>query len=370
MIKAIYIHIPFCSNICSYCDFPKIYYQKEYINRYLDSLKKEIKDNYCGEIIDTIYIGGGTPSSLSILELTKLFNIIKIFRVSNNLEFTIECNIENVDEDKLKLMYKNGVNRLSFGVQTFNDNLLKKLNRKHNKCDVFSKTKLAKQIGFKNINIDLMYALPGETLEDLEEDLNNFFKLDISHISCYSLIIEPHTKLYNDNVEYIDEDKDYQMYELINNRLKNKGYKHYEISNYAKDNFQSKHNLTYWNNNTYYGFGMGASGYIDNTRYTNTFNIDEYIKNNHRKEIIELDYNNKVENEFILGLRKIKGINKQNFYNKYKFNINEIEELKELIKDDKLIDDGINVKINDKYIYTSNSILMEFLDVNYESYKR
>lgn len=361
--KSVYIHIPFCDSICSYCDFSKFIKNSEWINKYLIALEKEINLKYKNEIINTLYIGGGTPSCLSLDELNKLFNIIKTFKLSNDYEFTFECNIDNISKEKLELLYKNGVNRLSIGVQTFNRKYLKYLNRNHSKEDIVSKIKLAKQIGFKNINIDLIYALPNQTLEELEKDIDEFIKLDINHISTYSLIIEPNTKLYINKENNIDEDLDYDMYKLICNKLKNNGYNHYEISNWERNGYESKHNLTYWNNNEYYGFGIGASGYINNIRYDNTRSFNEYINGNYIKESNKLSINETIENEFILGLRKINGINKKIFNKKYNMNIKDLEIVNKLLKENKLIEDKENIYINTKYIYISNDILVNFIDM-------
>jgi len=360
--KSVYIHIPFCDSICSYCDFCKFLKNEKWIYNYLEELNNEIKQNYKGELINTIYIGGGTPSCLNIKQLNKLFEIIKIFNKSKNIEFTFECNIENITKDKLKLLYESGVNRLSVGIQTFNDKFLKYLNRNHNKEIIKDKITLAKKIGFTNINIDLIYALPNQTIKELEEDLDEFLKLDITHISTYSLIIEPHTKIYIDNEENIDEELDYDMYNTIINTLESNGYKHYEISNFSKEGYESKHNLTYWNNNEYYGFGVGASGYINDVRYDNTRSINEYLKGNYILNKNKLDLKETIENEFILGFRKINGINKEDFYNKYNKNIKSIDIVKKLLKDGKLLEDKKNIYINPKYIYVSNDILVEFID--------
>jgi len=360
--KSVYIHIPFCDSICSYCDFCKFLKNDKWIDNYLEELKNEINQNYKGEIINTLYIGGGTPSCLNIGELNKLFEIINIFNKSNNIEFTFECNIENINEEKLKFLYDSGVNRLSIGLQTFNDKFLNFLNRHHNKEMIKQKIDIAKKIGFKNINIDLIYAIKDQTLDDLKEDLNNFLSLDITHISTYSLIIEPHTKLYINNIENIDEDLDYEMYNTIINILEKHGYKHYEVSNFAKDGYFSKHNLTYWNNNEYYGFGLGASGYINNIRYDNTRSINEYLKGNYILNKQELSREEQIENEFILGLRKIEGINKEEFFNKYNIDIKSIDVVNKLLKENKLLEDKKNIYINPEYIYISNDILIEFIN--------
>lgn len=361
MVSSVYIHIPFCESICSYCDFCKFLKNDEWINSYLKELKKEVKTKYNNELIKTLYIGGGTPSSLNIDELNELFKIIKTFNLSNDCEFTFECNIENITEEKLKLLFQNGVNRLSIGVETFNPSFLSYLNRHHKNEDVFEKIAIAKKIGFKNINIDLIYALKNQTLTDLKYDLDCFFKLDIPHLSIYSLIIEEHTKLYNDNEKNISEDLDYKMYEYIVNTLKEHGYNHYEISNFAKPGFESKHNLIYWHNKNYYGFGLGASGYIGNTRYDNTKSFNNYLKGKYVLERHDLSYDEVISNEYILGFRMIKGINKKEYFLKYNKDIKEDLTILKLLKENKLMENDEYVFINPKDIYVSNNILVELI---------
>ena len=360
MIHSVYIHIPFCSDICSYCDFCKMYYNSNLVLKYLDALKKEISLNYKNEVINTIYIGGGTPSCLSLEQLKYLFKILKIFK-TDNLEYTIECNIESITEDKLIMFKKNGINRISIGIETLNLKYIKFLNRHHNKDMVIDKINLVKKY-FTNINIDLIYAIPGQTIKELEEDLDFIINLGVNHISTYSLIIEEHTKFFINNTTSIDDELDYKMYKHICNKLGYNGYDHYEISNFSKLGYESRHNLVYWNNFEYYGFGLGASGYINNIRYENTRSINNYLKGNYIKDFHKLDNDEIIENEFILGLRKIKGINKQEFNNKYHIDINKIKSVEELINEEKLIDDGINIYINKKYLYTSNDILVEFIN--------
>ena len=359
MVKSAYIHIPFCNNICSYCDFCKLLYNKNFVKKYLDALEKEITNNYKNEILDTIYVGGGTPSSLSVSELNKLFSIIKIFKLSKEYEFTFEVNIEDITEEKLEILKGNKVNRLSIGIESFNNKYLKYLGRNYTSDIINEKVELAKKY-FDNINVDLMYALKNESLNDLEEDIDKILKLDIKHISCYSLIIEKNTKLYIDNTKYISDDLDSDMYDLIDKKLENK-YHRYEVSNYSITSYESRHNLTYWKNNEYYGFGLGAAGYIDNIRYTNTRNLSKYISGNYEKQEEVLTKEDKIKYEFILGLRLTNGINKYNFNKKYGININEIEIIKELINKELLIDDKINIYVPKKYFYVLNDILVNFV---------
>ena len=354
---SIYIHIPFCSNICSYCDFCKFYYNSNWVDNYLVSLEKEIKLNYKGEMIDTIYIGGGTPTCLNNEQLEKLLKLTNLFN-KRNIEFTLETNV-NLDLDKIELLKRYGVNRISIGVQTVNCKYLKFLNRYHTKEDVINLVNLLKKNDF-NINVDLIYAISNQTLEELSDDLDFILSLDVNHISTYSLIIEPHTKLYINNVSNIDEDLDYEMYQLINKKL-NK-YHHYEISNFAKEGYESKHNLVYWNNKEYYGFGIGASGYINNIRYDNTRSYKNYINGECMLDKHNLDLNEIISNEFILGLRKIDGIDVNEFYKKYNINITSIDIVNKLIKENKLILTD-KLKINPEYIYISNTILVNFIDL-------
>lgn len=365
-MKSCYIHIPFCKTICSYCDFCKFYYNKKWIKKYLNNLKKEIDLYYSGETLKTIYIGGGTPTSLDYNELKYLLEILKTIKLDKNYEYTIEANIETLNLDKIKLLKEYGINRISIGIESIVPKNIDFLERHHTKIEVKKIIDLLKENGINNINVDLIYALPNQTINDLKVDLDFFLTLDIPHISTYSLIIEPHTKLYIKNFQNIDEDLDFKMYNYICDNLKKKGYKHYEVSNFSKEGFESKHNLTYWNNDNYYGFGVGASGYINNIRYDNTKSINKYLDGKYRYFEDKIDFNTKVENEFILGLRKISGISKRDFFNKYQINIDNLEIIKKLKKEEKILEDGKNIFINSKYIYISNQILVEFLGGNYE----
>ncbi len=365
MIKSVYIHIPFCDRICSYCDFCKILYNKKFINKYLDSLEKEIDNTYKDEIIDTIYIGGGTPSSLDIAELDKLFKIISKFKVSKDLEFTIEGNFESTTFDKLDLYKKCGVNRLSFGIETTNNELLSLLNRSLDKKHVISIINYAKNIGICNINVDLMYALPGEDIDILKKDLDFIMSLDIKHISTYSLILEDHTLLSINKYKNISEDLDLEMYNYICKCLKNNAFNHYEISNFCKEGYYSRHNSIYWNNLEYYGFGLGASSYIENKRINNTRSINKYFNNNYILNYEELSDLDVMNYEIMLNLRLSSGIDKIKFFNKYQRSIDTCYNYSELIEEGYLIDNGDNIYIPDDKWYVSNSIIIKFLEGYY-----
>lgn len=354
MTEAVYIHIPFCRQICSYCDFCKVIKHDKWINDYLNALELEINKYYQGELIKTLYIGGGTPSSLSILELERLFKILSVFKLDNNCEITFECNCEDLNLELFEFL-KDKINRLSIGVQTFDNELIKLLDRKSADIDNIY---LAKKY-FDNINIDLMYGF-NVSNDVLKNDILKILELDIPHISTYNLILEEHTKLYISGYKPCNDDDSCETF--INDILVKNGYNHYEISNYAKERYESKHNLTYWNNGHYYGFGLGASGYIDNIRYENTHNLSKYISGENIRDEYTLDLNETLQNEFILGFRKIKGINKTEFKEKYGFDILDILVVRKLLDEGKLILEDSNVFINPKYLYLSNEILVNFID--------
>lgn len=360
-VSSVYIHIPFCKNICSYCDFCKNFYNEELVKKYLTSLKYEIKENYNNEVIKTLYIGGGTPSSLSFDNLKLLFNSLKLIKLDKNLEFTFECNYEDITPELLSFLKDNKINRLSIGIQSFNDKFQSILERKINKTEMIDKILLAKKY-FNNINLDLIYGIKNQSINDIKEDLNELLKLDINHISTYCLILENNTKLKVNN--YIEEEEDIQsnMYFEIIKTLINNGYKHYELSNFSKEGFESKHNLVYWNNNRYYGFGAGASGFINNIRYDNTKSIINYI--NGKTKVYEevVDVNQELKDEIMLGLRKNMGINKKEFYNKYKKDVYECFDIKDFIHKQYLIDDNENIFISNKYLFVSNVVISNVID--------
>ena len=354
LVKSCYIHIPFCKSICTYCDFCKMYYNEEFVKQYLKALEKEVNSYYEQEVLDTLYIGGGTPSCLSFNNLYELFEIIKRLNLSPLGEFTFECNVEDITLEFLQFLKSKGVNRLSIGVESFNDEFLELLGREYRAKDIRKKILLAKKY-FTNINIDLIFGIKGQTLNDIKADLKEFISLDIPHLSIYSLILEDNTKLKIAGYEEISDDESRKMYDYIVSFLKKYNYIHYEISNFSKDGYFSKHNLTYWNNNHYYGFGLGASGYFNNVRYTNTRSITNYIKGNYRYEQVDITKRIDEENFMILGLRKTKGISEKEFYNHYQ------EKLEEVFDVSKLEYKDGYYYIKEEYLYISNYILQDFV---------
>ena len=362
MVKSCYIHIPFCKKICSYCDFCKIFYNEQLVDKYLISLEKEIDSLYKNEVLDTIYIGGGTPSSLNINQLEKLFSIIDKLNKSKTIEYTIECNFETMSKEKLELFKKYGINRLSFGIESINEDNQKLLERENKEEEITNIIKTAKSLGFNNINVDLMYALPNETLEVLNKDIDFVLSLDIEHISTYSLIIEEHTKLYINNTQNINDELDEEMYKLICSRLKENNYLHYEISNFSKENKQSKHNTCFWINDEYYGFGLGAASYINNYRNTNTRSITEYIKGNYLKDKELVNIEDKEEYEILLNLRKSEGISLTEFKEKYQVDFLIKYKVDTLINNNFLKIENNHLYIPEDKWYISNEIIVKIIE--------
>ena len=360
-MHSIYIHIPFCNSICSYCDFCKVLYNKEWVNKYLICLEEEIKNRYDNELINTLYIGGGTPSSLDIDFLKKLMDICKIINIDDKYEFTFECNINDITEEKLEILKKNGVNRLSIGIESFDKKKLKFMERSSNYEEVLEKINLCRNLDFNNINVDLIYGIPGENLHTLKNDLKKMLTLDVEHISTYSLMIEDNTKIGIKGIKPIREELDSKMYKYIVKFLTNNGYEHYEVSNFCKPDKYSRHNLNYWQNKEYFGFGCGASGYIGNVRYTNTLSISKYLNKDIKNMEELLSLKDVMDNEIMLGLRLAKGINLQEFFNKYEVNLQEVYNIKPLLKNKELIYKDGNIFINPKYIYVMNEILIKII---------
>ena len=360
MTESVYIHIPFCRQKCFYCSFVS-FALPEYIETYLAALEKEITYFYANEPLKTLYIGGGTPS---ILSSSQIFKILSLFNFSKNTEVTIELNPEQIDKKYLKEIKNAGVNRLSIGCQSFDENILKLIGRKHTPYNVEFVVKTAKDCGFDNISLDFIYGLPQQTLTNFINDLIRAKKLDIQHISLYGLKIDEGCFFYkNPPLNIADEDLQADMY--LNAIKTLSDFEHYEISNFAKNNFVSRHNLNYWNNGNYYGFGTAAHGYRNNTRYSNQKNLKNYIENPLQKESEhKLSNQEMLEEEIFLGFRKMSGINTQNI-NK-KFNMDFEKKYSEILI--KYLESGHLKKTSGGYslthdgILVSNVILAEFID--------
>ena len=372
----LYIHIPFCVRKCKYCDFNSFKLNIDEKKKYLSALSKEMelyKEKIGQKEIDSIFVGGGTPSILNEEEIKILFDNINLnFKIKEDAEITMECNPGTLTLNKLKTMKKCGVNRLSIGLQAVQNHHLKYIGRIHTFEEFEKNYHEAKKVGFDNINIDLMYALPNQTKEDWMESLEKVVNLNPTHISAYSLILEENTELFDmyerKEFKLLDEDTDIEMYEYTINYLKSHGYNQYEISNYAKKGFECKHNILYWKCENYVGIGTSASGFLDEIRYNNLCEIDKYeeLILNSKKPIEweeKLSIKDKIEESIFLGLRMNEGIKFKDFKNKYDFNFleeykNEIEKLTKL----QLIDiNETGMKLTQKGKEISNSVFVEFI---------
>ncbi len=362
MINCYYIHIPFCEKKCKYCAFCSFELLK-FKKDYLEALKKEISFYYNKNPIKTLYIGGGTPS---LLEEDEIKDIISNFKINKNTEITIELNPKSTDYKKLK-KYKNiGINRISLGVQNFDDKVLSEIGRLHTKKDIYEALENIKKAGFDNFSIDLIYGLANQTKQDWERTLDEAISINPPHISLYGLKIEEGTYFYKHPPKNLpDEDMQAIMYESAVRKLK-KYYKHYEFSNFAKEKkYFSKHNINYWHLGSYWGFGLSASGYIENKRYTNTANLKKYINNPLEKNYEILSKQQQTEEEIFIGLRLLKGINFNKINKKYNIDIFKKYE-KEFLKyiDLKLMKKTkFGVKLTQKGILISNNILCDFIKV-------
>lgn len=320
-----YVHIPFCTQICYYCDFSKVFIKNQPVDSYLEHLIEEY-DSYDIKKLRTLYIGGGTPTALSACQLTFLLEkLTDKLDLSYLEELTIEANPGDLDQEKIAVLKDSPVNRVSLGVQTFNDRMLKQIGRSHSEKDIYENIANLKKAGFDNISIDLIYALPKQTMEDVKTNVAKAIALDIPHMSLYSLILENHTVFMNrmrrGKLPLPKEDLEAEMFEYIIAELEKAGFEHYEISNFSKPGFESRHNLMYWDNAEYYGIGAGASGYVDGVRYKNHGPIRHYLQaveaGNARVQEEVLTLKEKMEEEMFLGLRKKSGVSKKRFEEKF-----------------------------------------------------
>ncbi len=371
----VYIHIPFCKQKCYYCDFISFANKKDLEEKYIEALIKEIEHflkNNSTIQVSTIYIGGGTPSFIDSKYIKK---IISLFNKENLVEATIELNPGTATKEKLEDYKEAGLNRLSIGLQSTNNNLLKQIGRIHNYEDFLNTYKLAKEVGFQNINVDLMIGLPNQSILDIKQSLEEVTNLNPNHISVYSLIVEEETKiakmLENGEIKLPDEDVERQMYWYVKNYLELHGYNHYEISNFSKKGYESKHNLDCWEQKEYIGFGLASHSYIDKIRFSNTENLDFYIKNcmeenfDKNKIIQERQDDFSVMQEYmLLGLRKIEGVSVQSFKNKFEENPIFIfkQELNKLVDENLIQINSDKIKLTNKGLDLANLVWEEFVD--------
>lgn len=359
MIKNAYIHIPFCKSKCNYCSFIS-FEQIGLIEEYLKALEKEITHYYKGEKLNTLYIGGGTPSLLNVNQITKILNL---FKFENNAEVTIELNPNDIDQKYLDELSKTKINRLSFGVQSFNDELLKIIGRRHSSKEAVDVINSANNAGFANISIDLIYGLPNQTYKAFKNDVEFALKLPITHISFYGLKIEKGCKFYSNMPNNLpDLDMQADMYEFICETLPKNGFEHYEISNFSKKDCNSKHNLNYWDNNSYYGFGVGAHGFDGENRYSNKSTIKTYLDNPiEHEDCYKLTPEEHLEEEIFLGFRKGSGINTNKIKQKFGFDFDtKFKNILDKYKD-YLIKTDNGYAFNTNGFLISDVILSEFM---------
>ncbi|WP_438830862.1 radical SAM family heme chaperone HemW [Streptococcus pluranimalium] len=367
-----YVHIPFCTQICYYCDFSKVFIKNQPVDDYLTALISEFND-YNIHDLKTLYIGGGTPTAISAEQLDYLLsNLEKQINLEMLEEFTIEANPGDLTLEKIEVLKKSAVNRVSLGVQTFFDKQLKQIGRSHNEAQIYESIDALKAAGLTNISIDLIYALPNQTMEQVEENVRKALALDIPHLSLYSLILENHTVFMNKQrrgrLHLPNEDIEADMFTYIINELEKNGFEHYEISNFTKPGFESRHNLMYWDNVEYYGVGAGASGYLDGVRYRNRGPIQHYLKAiaEHGHSRLGEDILSKeemMEEEFFLGLRKKSGISISHFEAKFGVGFEERygQIVADLVKDGLLIHEDDTIRMTKKGLFLGDTVAEKFI---------
>lgn len=366
-----YVHIPFCNQICYYCDFSKVFIKNQPVDAYLEHLIQETRSYEIGKL-RTLYIGGGTPTALSAQQLAYLLTELpKVMDLSGVEEFTIEANPGDLDPDKIAVLKDSQVNRVSLGVQTFDNKMLKKIGRSHQEQDIYDNIRHLKQAGFDNISIDLIYALPGQTMDQVKENVAKAIDLDIPHMSLYSLILENHTVFMNrmrrGKLPLPKEELEAEMFEYIIEELEKAGFEHYEISNFSKPGFESRHNLVYWDNAEYYGLGAGASGYVDGIRYKNHGPIRHYLEavEAGKARITEehLTLEEKMEEELFLGLRKKTGVSKARFEEKFGVSFDQRygQVVASLTEQGLLVPDDKQVRMTKRGLFLGDTVAEKFI---------
>ncbi|NIK77369.1 oxygen-independent coproporphyrinogen-3 oxidase [Paenibacillus castaneae] len=381
--RALYIHIPFCTNKCHYCDFTSYVLKGQPVDQYLDALEMEMQrtvQEWPPVQIDTVFVGGGTPTVLTPPQMERFLNSVqKYFPLAPHVEFTMEANPGTTDIDKLAAMKAGGVNRISFGVQSFDNGLLERIGRIHNVDDVYRSIENARAVGFTNLSIDLMFGLPGQTVELLADSVNRAMELGLPHYSIYSLKVEENTlfhKLYERNeLPLPPEEEEFNMFILLMDMLKNNGYAHYEISNFAKPGYESRHNSTYWRNEPYYGLGAGAHGYVNRQRHVNLKGITPYIdaasQELPRLEMFEVSKDEAMEDLMMVGLRLLEGVPASRFSDQFegakledKFGDVIAKLLKDGLLESRKTDQDTIYRLTDKGVLLGNEVFGSFIGYN------
>lgn len=366
-----YVHIPFCTQICYYCDFSKVFIKNQPVDSYLEHLLEEFR-SYDIQKLRTLYIGGGTPTALSASQLEVLLEgLTENLDLSVLEELTIEANPGDLDADKIAVLKNSAVNRVSLGVQTFDNKMLKKIGRSHLEKDIYENIDRLKLAGFDNISIDLIYALPGQTMEQVKENVAKAIGLDIPHMSLYSLILENHTVFMNrmrrGKLPLPKEELEAEMFEYIIAELERAGFGHYEISNFSKPSFESRHNLMYWDNAEYYGIGAGASGYVNGVRYKNHGPIRHYLsaveEGNARITEEHLSQKEQMEEEMFLGLRKKSGVSMARFEEKFGRSFDGLygEVVRDLVQQGLMQIEGDCVRMTKRGLFLGDTVAERFI---------
>lgn len=378
MARGVYIHIPFCHQICNYCDFNKVFFKNQPVDEYIEAIGREIEliKEQSPDVfndIETIYLGGGTPTSLSASQINRLLEIINTHLSTNQLvEFASEANPDELSIEKLNALKSGGINRLSLGVQSFDNELLKKLGRTHSNEQVLKTIENAREIGLSNLNIDLMYGLPGQTMNQWEDTLNKALALNLPHYSAYSLIVEPKTIFYiqyaKGKLHLPTEDLEAEMYDVLMREMEKNGLHQYEISNFSKNGRISTHNKIYWDNDEYVGIGAGAHGYVEGKRYSNIGPIRKYLDavQKHERPIINehiVTFEEKCEEQMFLGLRKTEGVSYEGFKSKLGVSLLDQYEpiIGDLVKGGLLIQDEVGIRLSRKGRFLGNEVFQQFL---------
>lgn len=362
-MSALYVHIPFCQHICAYCDFPKVFYHPQWADEYLKCLEKELHDRNANHSFDTVYIGGGSPSALNEAQLKRLFTILQV-PLQSAKEKTIEVNPEDLDEAKIALMKEACINRVSIGVQTFDETLLERLGRNHNQAMINKTVKLFEKHGITNLSFDFIYGLPSQTMESLANDLAQLQSYPIlKHVSFYTLILEEHTRFYQEQIKQKSDDWLLTAQQMIIEKMAMLGFERYEVSNFAKKGYQSQHNLVYWHNENYVGIGCGASGYLGQVRYDNTRSLNHYLNGQTTSNTILLTPEDQMFESMMLGLRLTCGISLIEFFQKHHQSLTDVygQKLTPYLKANLLIYENGYLKTTPKGLDVLDEILVSLM---------
>ncbi|MCS7233082.1 MAG: radical SAM family heme chaperone HemW [Synergistetes bacterium] len=364
---ALYVHVPFCIRKCKYCNFFSIPFEDQLSQRYLRNLFKEIdfwREKLSEKVIKTIYIGGGTPTVYDEETLVLILRKIKeSFNISENAEITVEANPKTINEKKLKGLKEEGVNRLSLGIQSLNDRLLKILGRPHSAQEAIEAMELVSKVNFKSWNVDLIYAIPTQTLDEWEKTLREVLSFSPPHLSLYSLILEEKTPLYEEiksGLYELPEDEGYEAFTMAKNLLKEKNYIHYEISNFAIEGHFCQHNITYWKNEPYIGIGPGASSFYEGWRFKREENFDWFLG---YSEVIRIDKEEEMKETIFMNLRMLEGIDKEGFFKRFGIRIEEkYKEIIEKLKKEGLLEEDQNrIKLTERGLLLGNQVFESFV---------